>query len=199
MSLTHSAFSRYNCNATVVGNESRAAFVLEATSVGDILETKALEGAAIDRHETAVVDVHCTGWNRDGSLVAKQRIAMLVDDSPLSVQSETSAANESLAGRCVDDEEAVAVEREVERISRLCQVALTHVDGSIGCGQRITHHAGESRFGLEAARGGVGEIVGEHLLSSLAIAAVTTVAIQQFFGDLLRVPLPWGVLQGYAW
>ena len=39
----------------------------------------------------------------------------------------------------------------------------------------------------------------EHLLSSLAIAAVTTVAIQQFFGDLLRVPLPWGVLQDYAW
>ena len=38
-----------------------------------------------------------------------------------------------------------------------------------------------------------------HLWSSLAIAAVTTVAIQQFFGDLLRVPLPWGVLQSYAW
>ena len=39
----------------------------------------------------------------------------------------------------------------------------------------------------------------EHLWSSLAIAAVTTIAIQQFFGDLLRVPLPWGVLQSYAW
>ena len=38
-----------------------------------------------------------------------------------------------------------------------------------------------------------------HLLSSLAIAAVATIAIQQFFGDLLRVPLPWGVLQNYAW
>ena len=38
-----------------------------------------------------------------------------------------------------------------------------------------------------------------YLWSSLAIAAVATVAIQQFFGDLLRVPLPWGVLQSYAW
>jgi putative tricarboxylic transport membrane protein len=38
-----------------------------------------------------------------------------------------------------------------------------------------------------------------HLWSSLAIAAVTTVAIQQFFGDLLRVPLPWGILQSVAW
>jgi putative tricarboxylic transport membrane protein len=38
-----------------------------------------------------------------------------------------------------------------------------------------------------------------HLWSSLAIAAVATIAIQQFFGDLLRVPLPWGVLQSYAW
>ena len=39
----------------------------------------------------------------------------------------------------------------------------------------------------------------DHLWSSLAIAAVATIAIQQFFGDLLRVPLPWGVLQSYAW
>lgn len=38
-----------------------------------------------------------------------------------------------------------------------------------------------------------------HLWSSLAIAAVTTLAIQQFFGDLLRVPLPWGILQSVAW
>lgn len=38
-----------------------------------------------------------------------------------------------------------------------------------------------------------------HIWSSLAIAAVSTIAIQQFFGDLLRVPLPWGVLQTIAW
>ncbi|MFW6077683.1 MAG: tripartite tricarboxylate transporter TctB family protein [Hyphomicrobiales bacterium] len=38
-----------------------------------------------------------------------------------------------------------------------------------------------------------------HLWSSLAIAAVAIIAIQQFFGDLLRVPLPWGVLQPVAW
>ena len=38
-----------------------------------------------------------------------------------------------------------------------------------------------------------------HLVSSLAIAAVTVIAIQQFFGDFLRVPLPWGVLQPIAW
>lgn len=38
-----------------------------------------------------------------------------------------------------------------------------------------------------------------HLWSSLSLAAVTAIAIQQFFGDLLRVPLPWGVLQSIAW
>lgn len=38
-----------------------------------------------------------------------------------------------------------------------------------------------------------------HVWSSLAIAAVSTIAIQQFFGDLLRVPLPWGVLRPIAW
>ena len=38
-----------------------------------------------------------------------------------------------------------------------------------------------------------------HLWSSLSLAAVTAIVIQQFFGDLLRVPLPWGVLQSVAW
>lgn len=38
-----------------------------------------------------------------------------------------------------------------------------------------------------------------HIWSSTAISAVTTVVIQQFFGQLLRVPLPWGVLESYAW
>ena len=38
-----------------------------------------------------------------------------------------------------------------------------------------------------------------HVWSSLGIAAVAVVAIQQFFGDFLRVPLPWGVLQPIAW
>lgn len=38
-----------------------------------------------------------------------------------------------------------------------------------------------------------------HMWSSLAIAAVAVLAIQQFFGDFLRVPLPWGVLQPIAW
>ena len=38
-----------------------------------------------------------------------------------------------------------------------------------------------------------------HVWSSLGIAAVAVIAIQQFFGDLLRVPLPWGVLQPIAW
>ncbi len=39
----------------------------------------------------------------------------------------------------------------------------------------------------------------DHLVSSIAIAAVAVIAIQQFFGDFLRVPLPWGVLQPIAW
>lgn len=35
--------------------------------------------------------------------------------------------------------------------------------------------------------------------SSLAIALLTTVTLQLFFGQVLRVPLPWGVLEAYAW
>lgn len=38
-----------------------------------------------------------------------------------------------------------------------------------------------------------------HLWSSLAIAAATVIAIQQFFGEFLRVPLPWGLLQNIVW
>jgi putative tricarboxylic transport membrane protein len=38
-----------------------------------------------------------------------------------------------------------------------------------------------------------------HLWSSLVIAAAMTIAIQQLFGQFLRVPLPWGVLQSLAW
>jgi putative tricarboxylic transport membrane protein len=35
--------------------------------------------------------------------------------------------------------------------------------------------------------------------SSLAIAALATIAMQQFFGGLLRVPLPWGVIPPFSW
>jgi putative tricarboxylic transport membrane protein len=35
--------------------------------------------------------------------------------------------------------------------------------------------------------------------SSAAIAIVGTIVIQQFFGQFLRVPLPWGVFEAYAW
>lgn len=38
-----------------------------------------------------------------------------------------------------------------------------------------------------------------HLGSSLAIAAVASVVIQQFFGQLLRVPLPWGLVPPFYW
>ncbi|MEJ8571362.1 tripartite tricarboxylate transporter TctB family protein [Microbaculum marinum] len=36
-------------------------------------------------------------------------------------------------------------------------------------------------------------------LSSLAISVVSVIVLQQFFGQFLRVPLPWGVLEAYAW
>lgn len=36
-------------------------------------------------------------------------------------------------------------------------------------------------------------------LSSLVIAIVSTLVLQQFFGQVLRVPLPWGILEAYAW
>jgi putative tricarboxylic transport membrane protein len=36
-------------------------------------------------------------------------------------------------------------------------------------------------------------------LSSLAITVVSVIVLQQFFGQFLRVPLPWGVLEAYAW
>ncbi|WP_212523088.1 tripartite tricarboxylate transporter TctB family protein [Actibacterium sp. MT2.3-13A] len=39
----------------------------------------------------------------------------------------------------------------------------------------------------------------EHWKSSLLIAVVTVVAMHLFFGQFLRVPLPWGVFEDYAW
>ena len=36
-------------------------------------------------------------------------------------------------------------------------------------------------------------------ISSLVIALVATIGLQMFFAQLLRVPLPWGVLEAYAW
>lgn len=41
------------------------------------------------------------------------------------------------------------------------------VDGSVGLGQLVAHHACERRLRLEAAGGRVGEVVGEHLLLPL--------------------------------
>ena len=38
-----------------------------------------------------------------------------------------------------------------------------------------------------------------HWKSSALIAALTVIVMQQFFGQFLRVPLPWGLLQDYAW
>ncbi len=35
--------------------------------------------------------------------------------------------------------------------------------------------------------------------SSLVIAAVASLSIQQFFGEILRVPLPWGVVPPFGW
>ena len=37
-----------------------------------------------------------------------------------------------------------------------------------------------------------------HLLSSFAIAVVATAVIHYGFGHFLRVPLPWGILENYA-
>lgn len=37
-----------------------------------------------------------------------------------------------------------------------------------------------------------------HLLSSLLVALVSTLAIHYVFGHFLRVPLPWGILVEYA-
>lgn len=36
-------------------------------------------------------------------------------------------------------------------------------------------------------------------MSSLLIALIATIGLQIFFAQLLRVPLPWGVLEAYAW
>lgn len=38
-----------------------------------------------------------------------------------------------------------------------------------------------------------------HWLGSLALSIVSVIALQFFFGQFLRVPLPWGLLQEYAW
>lgn len=39
----------------------------------------------------------------------------------------------------------------------------------------------------------------QHWLTSLAISVICVLGLQIFFSQLLRVPLPWGVLQEYAW
>jgi putative tricarboxylic transport membrane protein len=36
-------------------------------------------------------------------------------------------------------------------------------------------------------------------LSSAAISILTTIVIQQFFGEFLRVPLPWGIVPIFGW
>jgi len=36
-------------------------------------------------------------------------------------------------------------------------------------------------------------------LSSAVIAILTTIVIQQFFGEFLRVPLPWGIVPIFSW
>lgn len=36
-------------------------------------------------------------------------------------------------------------------------------------------------------------------LSSILISLLTVVVIQFFFGQLLRVPLPWGLLENFSW
>jgi putative tricarboxylic transport membrane protein len=35
--------------------------------------------------------------------------------------------------------------------------------------------------------------------SSAVISLASVLVIQVFFGQVLRVPLPWGILQNYAW
>ena len=40
---------------------------------------------------------------------------------------------------------------------------------------------------------------GRYWLSSAVIAVVAVIVIQQFFGQFLRVPLPWGILEPWAW
>jgi putative tricarboxylic transport membrane protein len=36
-------------------------------------------------------------------------------------------------------------------------------------------------------------------VSSAVISLVSMIGIHQFFGQFLRVPLPWGILESYAW
>jgi putative tricarboxylic transport membrane protein len=38
-----------------------------------------------------------------------------------------------------------------------------------------------------------------HWLQALIVSAVCVLGMQYFFGEFLRVPLPWGVLQPIAW
>ena len=39
----------------------------------------------------------------------------------------------------------------------------------------------------------------QHWRSSVVISVLTVITMHQFFGQFLRVPLPWGILQDYAW
>jgi putative tricarboxylic transport membrane protein len=39
---------------------------------------------------------------------------------------------------------------------------------------------------------------GVRLIPAVVIAVVMSVGIEQFFGELLDVPLPWGILENYS-
>ena len=38
-----------------------------------------------------------------------------------------------------------------------------------------------------------------HWLQAIVVSAVCVAGMMYFFGEVLRVPLPWGLLQGVAW
>ncbi len=39
----------------------------------------------------------------------------------------------------------------------------------------------------------------QYWLKSLMLSVICVIALQYFFGEVLRVPLPWGILQEYRW
>jgi hypothetical protein len=84
-----------------------------------------------------------------------------------SVEAEAAAAYVTLAVGGVDHEEAVAFERQVERIPARRHRAGGEVDARVGGRDGVLDHAGEDLLALEAGGADVGQVVGQHLLPSL--------------------------------
>src|SRR5678815_3488682 len=94
----------------------------------------------------------------------------VVHKEALCIKAEGAAARPLLSARCLEDEEAVTLDRHVERISGGAVRAGPTVSQRIGSGKCLTYQSRKDAFGLEAVRVRVGEIVRYNFLATFPVA-----------------------------